>query len=207
MSAFTFEYCALYYLNWWLTRDRTYIKALTGDDPLVKADALVEAAAQYRVARNLPLAYDVHIGVPRLKPILVAVTQARREDFEGDRLVPSILKVRDHIANQYGGHDALSLTTKFLWLQFQTPIIIYDGNARRALETADGDLGAYCLAWRTEYERRKKEILAACDALPAVRQFCVDPAEATPNYISETASTQWFQERVLDIHLWHRGAQ
>jgi hypothetical protein len=92
-----------------------------------------------------------------------------------------------------------------LWLRLKQPIIIYDGNARRALGTADGDLSAFYMKWRAQYRQQRDKILGACKLLPKLDQFCIDPSLATPAYITAVTSTEWFQERVFDIYLWHTG--
>jgi biotin synthase-like enzyme len=42
MNVVTFEYCALYYLNWWLTRDCKYCEAFNGHDETAQREALQE---------------------------------------------------------------------------------------------------------------------------------------------------------------------
>ena len=206
MPNVTLEYSALYYLNWWLVRDRKYCAAFAGTDQDTQLGALREASIAYRVARNLPLEYDSAVGIPRLQPVLNAINGATRSVFDGPDIISNIFRVRDAISQEYGGNDLLSLTTKFLWLRFQHPIIIYDGNARRALGTIDADLEDFYVKWRIEYQKVLNQIQIACALLPDVRKFCVDPVNGTPDYIRMISSTEWFQERVFDVFLWHAGA-
>lgn len=206
MPSVTFEYSALYYLNWWLARDSKYCAAFTAHDEEAQLEVLREAAIAYRVARNLPLEYDSAAGFPRLQPVLSALNGAARSSFDGSNLVPSILQIRDAISQAYGGNDLLSATTKFLWLRFQHPIIIYDGNARRALGALDADLADFYEKWNIAYGKVLNQIQAACAVLPQVQKFCVDPVSGTPDHITTIASTAWFQGRVFDVYLWHVGA-
>jgi hypothetical protein len=206
MPKVTFEYSALYYLNWWLVRDRKYCAAFAATDREAQLKALREAAIAYRVARNLPLEHDFDIGIPRLQPVLDAINGAARLDFDGSDITPNILRIRDAISREYGGNDLLSVTTKFLWLRFQHPIIIYDGNVRRALGALDADLADFYAKWTAEYRKVLNHIQAACGLLPKVQGFCVDPTTGTPHYIATIAATNWFQERVFDVYLWHAGA-
>lgn len=204
MPPVTFEYSALYYLNQWLLRDRKYCDAFNGSDENVQLEALREAAIFYGVARNLPCKHDSHIG--RLKPILDVIASVLPQDFQEPHLIPKVLEVRNALSNAYGGNDLLSLTTKFLWLRLKQPIIIYDGNARRALQATDGDLKDFYSKWRNQFGRNRTAIQNACNLLQGIHRFSIDPVSATPQYISKVASEEWFQERVFDIYLWHEGA-
>lgn len=43
----------------------------------------------------------------------------------------------------------------------------------------------------------------ACQTLAAVRQYSVRPARGTEEFIEDTASQRWFQERIFDMFLWN----
>ena len=206
MPLVTFEYSALHYLNQWLLRDRKFCDALSGSDESAQLEALREAATFYGVARNLPLEHDFHIGLPRLRPVLDVIASLSPGDFAEPHLIPKVLEVRDELSKAYGGNDLLSLTTKFLWLRLQRPIIIYDGNSRRSLKATDGDLLDFYSKWRDRFRQNRTAIQDACSLLPGIHRFSIDPVLATPQYISTVASTEWFQERVFDIYLWYEGA-
>ncbi len=188
--------------------DSGYCKAINGTDKNARLKAFQEAANSYGVARTLQKEYDIDAGFVRLKPALDLILQPRREDFAQHRLIASIEKVRDNITGKYGGTDVLAATTKFLWLRFKRPIIIYDNNARRALKTPSGDLDKYYARWRSEYETVRAEIRSACDCLPRVHKYCFDADAATPKYIMKlVVSNEWFRERVFDTWLWNVGAR
>ena len=70
MSQVTFEYSALYYLNQWISKDSDFCEALNGSDETRQLKALKDAAVFYRVARNLPNAYDKDKNLVRYKPVL-----------------------------------------------------------------------------------------------------------------------------------------
>lgn len=143
MPTVHFKYCALHYLNQWLTHDRKYYDGLSGKDEATKLEALNKAAVFYRVSRNLPDRYDVRKGLLRFKPVLDVLDSLSPTNFEGDALLPGILGVRDQISAQYGKRGVLSLTTKFLWLKIRWPIVIYDSKARAAVGAKTGDLADY----------------------------------------------------------------
>jgi len=205
MPTVQLKFCALRYLNQWLEHDRIYCEGLAGNDEATKLKALNKAAVFYRVSRNLPERYDRKKGLPRFKPVLDILDTLAPANFHGDALLPGILRVRDQISAQYGTLGVLSLTTKFLWVKFQWPIIIYDSKARSAVGARTGDLADYYARWRQRFNEHAKDIEAACNSLQNVVEYSVNPDLATPRYVQELSGHQWFRERVFDIYLWHLG--
>jgi len=84
MPAITFDYAALYYLNWWLKYDRHYCVALKSSDPETQRAALVKAAAVYRVARNPRLEHDKEGH--RLATALQIIGKPDQREFKGAKL-------------------------------------------------------------------------------------------------------------------------
>lgn len=206
MPGVGFKYCALHYLNQWLSKDRVFCEGLAGADQAVKLKTLKAAAVFYGVARNLSERYDVDVGLPRYKPVLDILDSLHTYPFRsGSGLVRSVLGVKERISSRYGGKDVLSLATKFLWLKIKSPIIIYDNRARRAVGARSGDLAGYYSRWNKCFVAHEEEIVVACQSLPQVREYCVDTATATPDYVSRVAAKRWFRERVLDTYLWNLG--
>lgn len=203
-----FEYCALRYLNMWLETEKAQHEALAGPDgpdgvdEAKKLAALSKFATGYRIARNLRTAFDVDKDVARLKPVLDILGKFCPEDFDGELLQGAIRTVENQIRSAYGDRGVLSATTKFLWLKFRTPIIIYDRQARIALKTKTEDLAGFYAKWREGFEKNRPLIDAACDSLPSVSKFTM----WTTDEIAEVASQQWFRERVFDIYLWQIGS-
>jgi hypothetical protein len=205
MPTVRFKFCALHYLNQWLAHDRIYCAGLSEKDEATKLKALNKAAAFYRVSRNLPDRYDSKKGLPRFKPVLDVLDTLAPAKFEGDALLPAILRVRDQISAQYGKRGVLSLTTKFLWLKVRWPIIIYDSKARSAVGAKTDDLADYYARWRRRFNEHAKDIELACESLQSVVEYSVNPDLATPRYVEELSGHQWFRERVFDMYLWHLG--
>jgi hypothetical protein len=201
-----FKFCALHYMNQWISQDRAYCEALAGHNRSKKLDTLRSAAAFYRIARTLHKRYEEREGLQRFEPVLDIIDAQTREDFEGDKLLLAIEKVRIEISRKYGDRGVLSLTTKFLWLKIKSPVIIYDSRASRALRTVPGDIGDYYAEWRKTYESFSEQIDVACSSLQDVFEYTLNPKLATRKFIAETAVQHWFKERVLDIYLWYRGS-
>jgi len=198
MPTITFDYAALYYLNWWLRYDRHYCAALKSSDPETQRAALVKAAAVYRVARNLRIKHDKEGH--RFATALEIIRQPHPREFKGAQLISTVDTVRRQLCEAYKRKDLLSLTTKFLWLRLQTPIIIYDRNARQALGTKTGDLPAFYHAWKREYDKYRPQIQAACDEILHRPSIHSQGRRIHPD-------THWFQERVFDSYLWHAGSR
>jgi len=206
MPRVNFNYFALHYLNLWLSKDRKFCEALEGQDEAAKLGALAEAAAFYKVARNLRKVHDVENGILRYKPVLDVIDPLAPITFQGAQLIPSIMDVESQISQRYGDRGVMSLTTKFVWLKMKSPIVIYDSRARKALGTNPGDIHAYYSRWREQFNSSCNEISAACASLPRVHEYSEAPKLATPQYIEGIASQPWFKERVFDVYLWSLGS-
>jgi len=204
MAIQTFEYCSLHYLNQWLTYDRGYCQALSNGDQETKISALKSAGGFYRVARNLPSEFDEKKGLARYQPALEILDSVGKEQFK-DNPVDKILEIEREISGKYGGRSVLSLTTKFLWLKIKQPILIYDSQARIAVGSDNGDLGAYYKEWHNAFRDYQNEIKKACSKLPDLHLYAVDQEVGTREYIKEVSCQSWFQERVFDIYLWSKG--
>ncbi len=204
MATRTFEYCSLHYLNQWLSNDRRYCQGLSNEDKKIKLDVLKEAGGFYRIARNLPTKFDEDKGLKRYSPVLDILDEVERHRFQ-DNPVKEILNIEKKISKLYGNRSLLSLTTKILWLKIQQPILIYDSQARMALETENGDLATYYEKWHGKFWTFQNDIKKACAKLPNLHLYTLDQNIGTKKYIQEISSQSWFHERVLDIYLWSSG--
>lgn len=199
------DYCALHYLNEYLRREELWLTVMRGNDERLTLKVMQEFASVYRIARNFPVEHEK--SGPRFQKILDLLTHLEPRQFECDVLLEQVLHYRDQISELYGGRNCLSATTKFLWLKLQSPIIIYDSQARLALGTKIDDLPAFYKDWRKAFSVYADDIAVACEKLEAVRQYSVKPARVTEEFIEKTATQRWFQERVFDMFLWNIGGQ
>ena len=200
------EFCSLQYLNQWLERDKKYHNALVKGSRDEKLNLLREASVFYRVARNLPRKYDIDKSLRRLEPILEKIDPLKASNFK-ENPEAEINKISNQISAVYGGSSVLSLTTKFLWLKFKNPILIYDSQARSALGSKNGDLHSFYAKWRSAYSIKQDEIKSTCEKLSNLSLYTVNPDLATSSYINKISSEDWFHERVFDIYLWNKGDQ
>jgi hypothetical protein len=200
----SWEYLSLHYLDMWLKHDRRYHESMNNGTHEEKLVVIKEAATYYKVARNLPKEFDEDIGYARHEPILKILDKARTTDFSGDA-INSIANVQNKISRAYGGRNVLSVTTKLLWLKIRDPIIIYDSQARKALNTGENDLTGFYQAWRAKYCECREAIATVCAKLNRVAKYSCDQTIATPKYVQDISAQPWFQERVFDVYLWHEG--
>jgi uncharacterized protein with von Willebrand factor type A (vWA) domain len=200
----TMEYHSLHYLNNWLKHDKKYHEGLQSKSSDARLQAIKAALTYYKIARNLPKAFDQKIKIQRYEPVLNILDGINAISFQNSP-IQAIKKLEQKISDAYNGRNVLSLTTKLAWLKMPEQIIIYDSQARKALATKNGDLTSFYEAWQKEYQLCRRDIKSACDKLDKVAQYSWDIEVATPKYIKQIAKTQWFQRRVFDSYLWHKG--
>ena len=205
----TFEYCSLKYLDLWLSGECRWVESMRDDDRPAKLQAMANFAKAYRISRNFHLKHELKDGVQteRFGYVLNLIDSLTAADFAGDRMLPKLNDIRGQISEAYGDLDALSATTKFLWLRLQSPIIIFDRQARTALQSKHADIDDFYHRWRTSFEVHAPEIAQVCSNLIEVRQYCIDPKAMTPSFMEQVASQTWFHERVFDIFLWTVGGR
>jgi hypothetical protein len=147
------------------------------------------------------VAYDVGVGLPRLKPVLDTLDRVQPESVTDATLHSIVNELRRELGRAYGGRDLLSAATKFLWLRHRDVVLIYDSQARLALNTPSGDYGNYLRRWRSEYSLSKPRVIDACERLLQARQLGVLVRAEVNGY----AASEWFRRRVFDVYLWEKG--
>lgn len=200
----SWEYFSLHYLNMWLRHDRLCHESMNNGNRSEKLISIKKAAAYYKVSRNLPKEYDEDAGFERYEPIVKILDGIKASSFS-DNPVKSIKKVESKISTAYGGRGVLSITTKLLWLKVRDPILIYDSQARKALNTVEGKLSEFYSAWENEYSKHSKAIDAACAKLNEVAKYSCDQTIANSVYVKNISAELWFKKRVFDMYLWHKG--
>ena len=221
------EYCSLSYLNQWLVHDSGYHKVMTleagKDSTQKKSDALIKAGSFYSVARSLPTKYDLDKELLRYEPVIAIIDKFSSDDLGGatsaDEIRPQSIEKIKQTADEIGGiyltnkgnrRNVLSMTTKFLWLKLKSPVLIYDRNARVALNHLNdttlrpNDLGAFYDNWLQAYTKEKDKIAEVCSNLHRMNLYAIN--EIGENEVKSLASQAWFQERVFDNYLWGVGA-
>ena len=216
MPRIRFGYYALHYLNLWIRSERAFLDAFGSERRGERLNALKAAATEFRVARTLRS--HGKEGSARYEPLL-RILDSQPEDLVKGKppsdVVEIVTKIERQIAKEYGDkrkdaseRSVLSATTKLLWVKFRSPIVIYDKQAREALEVSDGDLGNFYDRWHKRFRLNEPDIASACSAIATMRDYWY-PAWNSLRHdeIIEVISSRWFRERVLDICLWHEGSR
>ncbi len=200
MPVRTFDFCALQFLNQWLEKEESYCDLLASTDIEDQRRALFKAGGHFRVARNLPTAFEAN---GRYQSILEVLNKIG--DVNLDNVVDVVGEVQEQISGHYGGRNVLSATTKFLWLKVKSPIRIYDQQAHKALDTEDKDFISFNEAFTDRYDKCEEKIKEACSNLKSILSYSVRP-DMKHEELAKLVSEPWFRERVLDIYLWNQGS-
>lgn len=199
MSA-NFFYAAYSYLDEWMWRDRLFHEVLafakTDVDANKGAKTLVEVAKHYGVIRTLKAGAGESVRLESAYRMLTSATSPGLDD------VPKIVeKFAAELGSVYGGHP-FSAASKFLWMRFRTPIVIYDSlvAAYLAAENRGYDnrtSESFHSAWRENYLRNQEAIRAACDELISIKKFTL-ASGCEDEDVSNWTNSEWFRERVFD---------
>jgi hypothetical protein len=201
MPKYSYNYCALQFLNQWLGREESYCESLGSYDTETQRQGLVAAGGYFKVARNLPTKHDVENGLLRYQPVLDIINSI--DTINEDNVVDIVNSTKSLISEKYGGRNVLSLTSKFLWLKFKSPVRIYDSQARIALDTSD-NYSEFYSAFTARLTKSQDEINQACLNLVDALQYSINPSLDKRLALS-LVTTAWFKERVLDMCLWNEG--
>ena len=158
---------------------------LLGDDPL---GAISKIAGLYRVARCFNRKYDESVGLARYQPILDGLRSYGRNG--GKDPIEAVLALKEDLKRSYH-KEVLSASSKFLWYEWGSQIIIYDSQALTAIRKRfpslkPADYYRYCSAWKSLFNECSQDVAEECARLGA-------------------SNERWFHERVFDWHLWRLG--
>jgi hypothetical protein len=199
----TFHYAACSYLNEWISKDKGFHEILSfeanaGVDPVVGRKTLIEAANYYRVIRTFKRSQESD----RLQDAYQELSGTgflSRSD-----VTKTVCEFAKSLKEKYGLF-ALSAASKFLWMRFRSPIVIYDSLVRNYLgqrqsEFSDEVYKSYYLAWRTKYEENHERVREACGCLIAIKKF-TRASGIEDEKLFEWTTSEWFMERVFDHYM------
>lgn len=193
-------YCAAnLYLNEWMWKDSRFHRILAferRDETSAEKgrECLVEVAEDYKVIRTLRRTGESL----RLQAAYEAL-EATEIPNEGD-VVRKVESFADVLRGHYGVF-ALSAASKFLWMRFRSPVIIYDSFVSAWLRKNYGYKGDgysnYYRIWSSKYQEYEDQIRCACTELKEVKRF-TRAYGVSDEKLSELATSRWFMERVFD---------
>ena len=205
----TFEFCSLQYMNFWLSVDREcHVVLKDSVQSGNKLSLLQKAASFYRISRNLPKGREEAEGLPRFSFLQSIIDQQTSSELSVLGAVEMVKQVSAELSNKYWGapdrRNLLSAASKFLWLKIRDPIIIYDSQARLALNVPNGNYEHFYTAWIDSYTNHKEEIREISHKLKDQSLYFEEQPENISE-IEEIISQEWFHRRVFDIWLWNKG--
>jgi len=193
----TFNYCSLKYLNMYQIAEKEQIDGFMSTDSDVRVNMLKKAASGFNVARNFKN-FESHRAA-----ISVALHNHHRpkNELETIELVNKFAGQLSKIVDEK--RKFFSASSKFLWLKFQSPIVIIDSRTIKAIDKnlKPEDYKEYFVKWQLEFNKHAEEIKSCCLELPKLKKYSYNPAMQ----IDEIVSSKWFHERVFDIYLWEIG--
>ena len=194
-----FNFFALLYLNDWYRFDRGFISGLSVSQTReIRRKCLERVANDYRVARNFKKLNEEADN--RLARALDALDSFSRPN-SGEDVDSAVIGLSEKFCSYYGT-NAVSAASKFLWMQYQSPVIIFDGRAVQCLSLLKTtNYPTYRKEWLSRYSEHEPSILKALTELPLVKKFSL--AHRMPDTeFGQLIANKWFQERVFDKFLW-----
>lgn len=201
-----FRFFALNYLNDWCGTDKPLHDDLRSNKTEIRLDAVQRIAKAYKISRNFRLISEDK----RLDNVLIAldnmpdqITESNVSDIVND--------LAARFESKYGEY-AISAASKFLWFRHQTPVVIFDNNAKSRLGKLSGrnlgstDYPKYYAKWREQFAMHSESIKAACSELTPVKDFSL-AYHMTKETLTELVQNDWFHERVFDQFLWWNGSE
>jgi hypothetical protein len=205
-----FRYAAYTYLNEYLRADKPCIDALeSGASPKVICEALSKVAKIYNINRTLWVNKE-ELRLDGARDLLMQVRKPK-----GDQ---SAANVVDQLARDLGATyprhtkkgpkevqyapELLSAASKFLWMRFKKPIVIYDRYAWQWIKRAhrlhhSGSYIDYVGSWRVSFRDSERAISKACHGLVPFMSYTL-AAAMSKKELKELVRQDWFRERVFD---------
>jgi hypothetical protein len=199
-----FRYAAFTYLYEWVCYDRHFVDVLaftrtSEPEPEVACQELISAAKHYDIIRNFKLEEETSRLLPAWNALKEIGKPVSPEDAK-----ESVSQLVESLRRPYG-LDLWSAASKFLWVRFQSPIVIYDSitwdwMCRKGSCPRGGGYDGFYDAWQRKFAENEAEILTACKELKelstATKFF--GPDRPTEEDFEATVSSGWFAERVFD---------
>ena len=196
-----FKYYGMMYLNDWFQSDKVFVAGISSKNTTESLKVFNRAAKYYKVTRNFP----VLEGEERLAMARKLVLNVR-DPITDKNVSKKVEALSDRFKASYG-RNAVSAASKFLWLRFKCPVVIYDSRALAWLRCNDYDVSSsdgydvYRKCWLEAFSDDLPEIKKACEGLYKVKSYSLACDESDKDIINVTQS-RWFQERVFDKYLW-----
>ncbi|MEW7864658.1 hypothetical protein [Aeromonas diversa] len=195
-----FHYFSMMYLNDWFYWDEPFISRISDTNKDKRIMGLHDAAKYYKVTRNFKTIPERVRFEKALDELELISCPSNAEDA-----ISTVNELSSALMKNYG-RNAVSAASKFLWLKFKSPILIYDSRAYEWLRTRGhqipvGDYASYYDAWNSAYSEAESIIDASTKGLFKVKEYS-QAYDREEQAIKTLTSERWFKERVFDKYLW-----
>ncbi|ULN67218.1 hypothetical protein MID13_19105 [Vibrio gigantis] len=195
-----FCYFSMMYLNDWIYWDKPFIERISNTNKTERIKGLHDAAKYYKVTRNFKIITEDMRFEKALGELDLVNCPSNAEEA-----ISTVNALSVALMNVYG-KNALSAASKFLWLKFKSPILIYDSRAyewlkARGYQVATGDYASYYHAWNSAYSEVESDIDMAAKDLYKVKEYS-QAFDYKDQCIRALTSEHWFKERIFDKYLW-----
>jgi hypothetical protein len=196
----TFEYCALKYLTIYQQIDKEIIENLKPANNTNRIEIFKKGATSFRIARNFK-DFETTENKQKILSILDKIEKPKTEN----ETIDTVKYFSNQLTGLFPDKNYFSASSKFLWLKFQSPIIIMDSRTIKALDKKlkPENYENYYYLWKDEYSKFENEIKNCITLLPSVKSYFYNPEMD----ITEIINSKWFHERVFDIYLWEKGGE
>ncbi|GEM_PF-5487901 len=147
--------CALHYYFQWITRDRELVERFK---KTIRPDDVDKVFRFYGVSRNVP--DKKRQGTQRYRKLATILNRLKKRKITKEKVSEAVGRV----SGIYGPRT-LSAASKAVWMLKQSPVIIYDSRALRALNEMNnkkkqnpGDYEGFSSAWREVFRREQAQI-------------------------------------------------
>lgn len=194
----TFEYCSLKYLDIYQQFDINLIEGFKTESKTNRLKILKNGATVFRIARNFK-----DFENDKNKTSILSLLDKIKTPVTESESIETVINFSNNLSALFPGKNYYSASSKFLWLKFQSPIIIMDSRTIKALDKKlkPENYSQYYSLWKETYLKCEKQIIKSCLLLPSVKNYFYNPDMD----ISEIIHSKWFHERVFDIYLWEKG--
>ncbi|WAG08744.1 hypothetical protein NRZ30_06700 [Aeromonas jandaei] len=191
------------YCDVWYDYDSQFSKYISGEHYPVnkRIETLRSFLSHYSIQRNLQpndknLNYDtkgVCAGGYNMKKHQIILAELDRFKPSNDWVSDTHRFEKILVKKLSNKVSLLSLSSKVLWQKFRGQRLIYDADARKALNVADKDLQAFNENWHNLYNHNYSQIVVSLDLVLDESPFM--------SFRYDDYRQDWFYRRILDTYL------
>lgn len=199
------------YLEFWMNEDSDFHKYISdATKPMyLRRNMLSDCLSRYKIARNVQpqavefMNYDYGgcgsgMNPAKHEKILYVLDAFETSDCWANDVLKLNSKLIRALDNKVG---MLSLSSKVLWQKCRGSNLVFDDDARTALNTPLKDIHRFHAKWEALYKMN----------LPVIKKLVNEAVNSEgmmiPPYRLSEYESDWFYRRVLDNYLIHAGRQ